>query len=45
MSAPELDVAVAPDEMARGIESELGFRKIAEFTQWVKQPEFRASVP
>lgn len=38
MSAPELDVAVSPDEMARGIESELGFRKIAEYTPWERKP-------
>lgn len=33
-SAPGVDVAVAPDPMARGIERELGFRKLAEFTPW-----------
>ena len=38
MSAPELDVAVSPDQMARGIESELGFRKIAEYTPWEREP-------
>ena len=39
MSAPELDVAVSPDEEARGIERELGFRKIAEYRAWGKKSE------
>jgi GNAT superfamily N-acetyltransferase len=38
MSAPGLDVAVSPDPMARGIERELGFRKLAEYTPWVREP-------
>ena len=36
MSHQGLDVAVQPSPMARGIESELGFRKIAEYTPWVR---------
>ena len=36
--APELDVTLAPDEMARGIETELGFRKLAEFSPWFREP-------
>jgi GNAT superfamily N-acetyltransferase len=42
MSAPGLDVVVSPDPMARGIESELGFRKIAEYTPWSREPEQKA---
>ena len=38
MSAPELDVAVSPDPMARGIEHELGFRRISEYTPWLREP-------
>ena len=38
MSRPRLDVAVSPDVMARGIERELGFRKIAEYAIWIKEP-------
>ncbi len=38
MSAPGLDMAVSPDEIERGIESELGFRKIAEYAPWVREP-------
>ena len=38
MSAPGLDVAVSPDEIARGIESELGFRNIVEVDLWVREP-------
>ena len=38
MSAPGLDVAVSPDEMGRGIESELGFHEIAKYTLWVRKP-------
>ncbi len=38
MSAPELDVAVSPDPMARRIEAELGFYKIGAYTPWVRDP-------
>jgi GNAT superfamily N-acetyltransferase len=37
-TAPALDVCVAPDPMARGIERELGFRKLAEFAPWLRGP-------
>jgi len=37
MSHHGLDVAMQPSSMARGIESELGFRKIAEYTLWVRE--------
>jgi len=36
--APKLDVILAPDEMARGIDAELGFSKLAEFAPWTRQP-------
>ena len=37
-SAVDLDVAVSPDEMARRIERELGFRKISDYTPWLREP-------
>jgi len=38
MSAPELGVTISPDVVARGIDTELGFRKIAEYTPWLRAP-------
>lgn len=40
--ATELDVALSPDEMARGMYRQLGFRKISEYTAWVREPTYRA---
>ena len=37
-SATGLDVALSPSEMAEGIYRQLGFRKIAEYTAWVREP-------
>jgi GNAT superfamily N-acetyltransferase len=36
--AQELPVVLQPDEMARGMYAQVGFRKLAEYRAWLRQP-------